>query len=56
MDGLWGHCAQRNEPDTEGQILPDSTHTWSVEESHAWGQKLGLWASGAGAGEWQVIA
>ena len=56
VDGLWGHCAQRNEPDTEGQILPDSTHMRSLEESHSWGQKLGAWASGAGAGEWQVIA
>ena len=41
VDGLWGHCAQRNEPDTEGQILPDSTHMRSLEESHSWGQKLG---------------
>lgn len=51
VDGLWGHCAQRNEPDTEGQVLHDSTHVRSLEESVCGDRNLEGGLQGLGAGE-----
>lgn len=42
-----GHGAEGNQPDTEGQILCDSTHRRS---SRSQKQKVGLWVPGLGTG------
>lgn len=45
-----GHGAEGNQPDTEGQILCDSTHRRSRESSRSQKQKVGLRVPGLGAG------
>ena len=39
-----------DKPVTQGQILYDSTHVWSLEESNAWAKKVEWWPPGGGVG------
>ena len=50
VDETWGHDAEWNKPDTEGQILSDSTHKRSLEESNPQRQEVDGGGQGLGEG------
>ena len=49
VDEPWGHDAQWNKPDTEGQILSDSIHKRSLEELDPQRQKVDGGGQGLGS-------